>query len=135
MKIYMTNFVAVLIAVGIWIGFTAGNAAEPKDVKKGSSVPSLQSIRVEPSSIELSHARSKQSLVVTAFYSDGSTRDVTSEAVAELSPKQLATWESEFLLPSSNGSGNVKFSFGGQSQSVPVVVKNVDANPAIEFRN
>ena len=135
MKIYMTNFVAVLIAVGIWIGFSAGNAAEPKDVKKGSSVPSLQSIRVEPSSIELSHARSKQSLVVTAFYSDGSTRDVTSEAVAELSPKQLATWESEFLLPSSNGSGNVKFSFGGQSQSVPVVVKNVDANPAIEFRN
>ena len=135
MKNYSINFVPACILAALWICLTTVDATEPKDVKKGASIPTLQSIRIEPPSIELSHARSKQSLVVTASYTDGSTRDVTSEAIAELSPKQLATWESEFLLPSSNGNGKVKFSFGGQLHFVPVVVKNVDVNPTVEFRN
>lgn len=53
--------------------------------------PAAVSIQVYPKAIQLNSPRDQQSLVVTATYADGSTKDVTSECTVEAASKPLGS--------------------------------------------
>lgn len=95
----------------------------------------LESIKIEPEAIELSGARSRQSLLATAIYSDGSTRDVTEFVTVASEPEGLIQYEAETFFPNQDGKGNVTVSFEAQSFKLPFSVSNAKLNPPIEFRN
>ncbi|MBU6172759.1 MAG: hypothetical protein KGQ60_03095, partial [Planctomycetes bacterium] len=83
---------------------------------------SLVSIQVAPQRIQLANARSRQGIVVTAEFSDGSTRDVTSQARVVWDPPNLAIYENEHILPLSDGKGTIEIDYLGQSASVPLEI-------------
>jgi len=96
-------------------------------------------LQVEPSSIELRTARDQQAVVITAFYSDGSTRDVTAYANAKLEfadkSNPAADYIHESFVPKNDGSGTVIFSFSGVDCKVDIRVKGSKEQPPIGFRN
>jgi hypothetical protein len=81
-------------------------------------------IGIEPARVELSGRRSHQQLIVTGVYSEESLRDLTSVANFESSNTSVVKIE-----------GAMAFPVGGQTVSIPVVVKNFEAPAPISFKN
>ncbi|MCU0714460.1 MAG: DUF1549 domain-containing protein, partial [Pirellula sp.] len=94
-----------------------------------------ESLQIEPRAIELSGSRARQSLLATAIYSDGSTRDVTEFVSVACEPAGCLQYEAETFFPTEDGNGDVTVSFEGQSFKLPYSVSNAKSNPPIEFRN
>ncbi|HEV3164393.1 MAG TPA: DUF1549 and DUF1553 domain-containing protein [Isosphaeraceae bacterium] len=94
----------------------------------------LERLRVVPEAIELSTARDRQSIVVQAEYADGSTRDVTAEAMAVVEPA-VAAVRSGIVAPTHDGKGRLKVSFDGIQSEVPVVVSRASEIEPLRFRN
>ena len=125
----------------------ASHAADPDLAKeKGASrasstqsTASLTSLKVEPATIELRSARDHQAIVVSAFYSDGSTRDVTHLAAIKLDfkPNSKATTEyvNESFIPKSDGSAQATISYSGLDCTVEIRVSGATLQPPIGFRN
>jgi len=105
-------------------------------------VPVMESLHVEPSSIELRTARDQQSIVVSARFSDGSSRDVTAEV--QLLPDSLnaiggtepiVEWVGEAFVPKQNGTAKIKFRMTGFECEATIAVSGSQSQPAIGFRN
>ena len=94
----------------------------------------VDSLRVYPPEIILETSRSRQLLVVQAVYSDGITRDVTSQAQVQLSNAALVRQEGSTLYPAADGEGQLTVSFGGKSLAVPVKVTKAAENRDVSFR-
>ena len=92
-------------------------------------------INVEPAKFELSGKRSRQQLLVTGIYSGDDLRDLTPAATLTSSNPAIVKIEGGVALPVANGETTVTATVGGQTFSVPVVVKNQEAPAPISFKN
>jgi hypothetical protein len=90
-------------------------------------------VKVYPSEVELSTRRDRQSLVVQATYPDGTTRDVTSEAVFSLA-RPLAAVKSAVLTPLEDGRTELTVTWGGRALKVPVSVSKAAEERAVSFK-
>ena len=91
-------------------------------------------VKVYPPEIELGSARARQQLVVQATSQDGVTRDVTFQARYQLGNPGLARLRNASLQPLADGRTELRVTFAGQSATVPVVVSNSAAQPALSFK-
>ncbi|MCA9137431.1 MAG: DUF1549 domain-containing protein [Planctomycetales bacterium] len=92
------------------------------------------SIRVYPPNVDLSSARDLQSVIVQSVFADGITEDVTDEATFTLADASFARMENNVVLPTVDGTTELKVQFAGHEVVLPVVVKNATVTPPISFK-
>ncbi len=93
------------------------------------------SIAAEPAKFELVGKRSRQQLLVTGMYSSDDLRDLTPVATLVSSNPAIAKIEGAIVLPAGNGEATVTATVGGQSVSIPVLVRNIDVPAPVSFKN
>ena len=94
----------------------------------------LVKLTAYPGDIQLSTSRDRQSVIVQALYSNGLTRDVTSEAKYSLADPALAKLEAGVLLPVKDGSTELRIELEGKSIALPLVVKNAAVDRPVSFK-
>ncbi|WP_373649494.1 MULTISPECIES: DUF1549 and DUF1553 domain-containing protein [unclassified Schlesneria] len=104
-------------------------ADSPVDVGQPSSIV------LEPTRFELLGKRARQQLIVTGNYSGNDVRDLTPAATFTSSHPEIVAIENSIAYPRANGEATITASVGGQTFSVPVVVKNLEAPAPISFKN
>ena len=93
------------------------------------------SIVIEPTKFELLGKRSRQQLLVTGIYSGDDLRDLTPAATFVSSNPAVVKIEGTLALPAGNGEATVTATVGGQTFSVPVIVKNLESPSPVSFKN
>jgi hypothetical protein len=117
-----TTGAALLVALSLFVG------------QANAQAPTLAQIAVSPPDISLNTSRDRQSLVVQATYSDGITRDVTSEAKLTFANPALVKLEKNLVQPAADGATELTVEFGGQSVKIPVAVKDAAVDRPISFK-
>jgi hypothetical protein len=92
-------------------------------------------IVLEPNKFELSGKRARQQLLVTGMYSGGDVRDLTPVTLYTSSNPMVLKIEGTIALPVGNGEATITASAGGQTVSVPVIVKNLESPSPVSFKN
>jgi len=95
----------------------------------------LAKVEVFPNSIALLHARDQQSVVVQGTYSDGVTRDITTEAKYTFANPALVKWNDGLVTPAADGATELKIEFQDKALTVPVSVKGAAVDRPISFKN
>ncbi|VTS05609.1 DUF1549 and DUF1553 domain-containing protein [Tuwongella immobilis] len=95
---------------------------------------SLVKVSVFPADVSLETSRDRQSLVVQALFSDGITRDVTTEAKYSFVNAALVKFEKNTVYPVADGATECKVEFGGQTVTVPVKVAQATVDRPISFK-
>src|SRR2546425_5049290 len=80
----------------------------------------LSDLKFFPPDVNLTTKNDRQSVVVQAIYSDGVTRDVTTEAALSLADKALSKIDQQMLHPLADGKTTLDVKFASRSVSVPV---------------
>jgi hypothetical protein len=114
---------------------------------RDEKAPALTALHTYPPSIELSGAESRERIVIQAEYSDGTTRDVTTDARVRLSDSRYARLSMSFpdshatnnsstlaVVPVANGSTELSATFAGCTVKIPVKVSNATAQKQISFK-
>ncbi len=118
----------VLFIVMLVAGFLlAGCSADDRKAK-------LTQLQCYPPEIKLNSATARQEIVVQAVYADGVTRDVTARARFKLANPQLARVAQAVVSPLTNGETELRVTFGGRSQIIPVSVIAATVAPPISFK-
>src|SRR5258706_2151296 len=105
----------------------SANAADP--------VPAtLADLKIFPSSIELNTKRDRQSVVVQATYSDGITRDATTQAAYAFAQPAIAKLDKSTVLPLADGATELKITFNNKTLVVPVKVTKAAEERTISFK-
>ena len=94
----------------------------------------VESLRVFPPQVTLLTAKDRQLVVVQAVYTDGLTRDVTSQAQWTLANPALVRRDANTLWPAADGATELKVDFGGKSIMVPVKVEKATLPREISFK-
>ncbi len=84
--------------------------------------------------IDISTARDRQSIAIQAEYADGSTRDATSAATAQIAAG-VADVGDGIVAPKADGKGSLKVTYEGLEAEVPVEVRRASAIEPLRFRN
>ena len=92
------------------------------------------SIVLEPVKFDLIGKRARQQLLITGKYAGEEVRDLTPVATLVTSNPDVVKIDGTVALPVGNGEATLTATISGQSVSVPVVVKNIEA-PALHIRN
>ncbi len=91
-------------------------------------------MEVFPPEINLTTSRAAQSVIVRLTQPNGVTRDLTGEATYALSDPKLAKVDGHTVKPLADGSCQLQVTAGGQTLTVPVVVKDGQADRPISFK-
>ena len=94
----------------------------------------LVKITAYPGDVQLSTQRDRQSVIVQALYSNGLTRDITSEAKYTLADPALAKLEGGAVLPLKDGTTELRIELGGKSIALPLTVKDAAIDRPISFK-
>src|SRR4051812_990005 len=94
----------------------------------------LSDLKAYPSEIQLTSSNASQRVVVQATYSDGLTRDVSSQAAYKLTNPKVARIDRSTLQALADGSTDMRVSFKGRSVVVPLVISNSTVKPTISFK-
>src|SRR5437762_13382871 len=84
----------------------------------------ISDLKCYPPAIKLVGAKARQSVVVQATYSDGITRDVTSDVRCRLANARLASFDGTAVAPRADGRTDLLVTFAGRTLAVPVTVSN-----------
>ena len=95
----------------------------------------LAKVEVFPDSVALLHARDRQSMVVQATFSDGVTRDITTEAKYTFANPALVKMADGLITPAADGATELKIEFQDKALTVPVSVKDAVVERPISFKN
>ncbi len=109
-----------------WIG--AVSASEP------APVTGLLELAVYPADINLTTSRDRQSIAVQAIYTDGITRDVTSQATYTHANPGLVKQTGATLTPVADGDTVMTVAFGDKTQAVPIKVGQATTALPLSFR-
>ena len=90
---------------------------------------------IEPGRFELATKRAQQQLLVTGKYASDEVRDLTAAATFASSNTAVVKVEGSVVLPVGNGEAVVTATVAGQTASVPVLVKNIEAPAPVSFKN
>jgi hypothetical protein len=119
-------FRSVLLLSALVLGCMANAADNPP--------ATLSDLKVFPSSVELRTKRARQPLVVQATYSDGTTRDATSQAGYAFAQPAIAKLEKATIYPAGDGATELNINFGDRKLVVPVTVTNAAEERPISFK-
>ena len=92
-------------------------------------------LAIEPGRFELATKRAQQQLLVTGKYASDEVRDLTTAATFASSNTAVVKVEGSVVLPVGNGEAVVTATVAGQTASVPVLVKNIEAPAPVSFKN
>jgi hypothetical protein len=116
-----------LISFGVVAAFIAGSAS-------GSTRVTLSELRCYPQQVNLDSSAARQRIVVEASYSDGVTKDVTSDARIKLGDSRLVALDHNVLAPRADGRTEMRVGFQGAILTVPIVVSNSTAQKSVSFK-
>jgi hypothetical protein len=97
--------------------------------------PQPVELSVYPERIALESVRDRQGVVVQAGFADGSTRDVSAVAVAQITGPEVARLKGTVLEPLADGQAELQIDFAGLQATVPVAVSGAQTAPPLRFRN
>lgn len=106
-------------------------ADAPTTIEVGQPV----GVIVEPTKFDLQGKRSRQLMLVTGKYAGDQVRDLTAAATFTSSDPAIVKVDGFVALPVANGTATITVTVGGQSTTVPVQVKNIEAPAPISFKN
>ncbi len=98
-------------------------------------VPPTPRLAVFPSTITLSSAVDRQTLVVQRIEPDGTTTDLTATAVFTPADTGLVSISGAIVAPAGSGTTSLRVDASGLSAEVPVTITQHDLVPPISFRN
>ncbi|HEY0551613.1 MAG TPA: DUF1549 domain-containing protein, partial [Verrucomicrobiae bacterium] len=99
------------------------------------AAPRVTKLVVQPGAIELRGAADEHGVIVTAFKSDGSTFDVTTQSkFISKQPKIVAVATNGVCRPLADGQTEVLVSFGGKTETVLVTAVNSGRQQIPSFR-
>ena len=111
-------------------------AVEPSEIATPSpAVPVSPRIEIFPSSVSLTSAVDRQTFVIQRIEPDGTTFDVTSQAVIALTDPAIAKLDAGTILPVANGETKLTVTVGELTAEILVAVAAHDVYPPISFRN
>jgi hypothetical protein len=91
-------------------------------------------IKFFPPAIRLDSANARQHVVVQATYSDGTTRDVTSESFLSVLNPRLAHLEHGLLAPVADGKTELHATYQGRTVSAPLMVSDAKHQSPTSFK-
>src|SRR5882672_10403258 len=94
----------------------------------------ISDLKCYPPSISLVGAKARQSIVVQASLSDGTTRDVTYDARCRLADGRLASFGGTGVSPRADGRTDLLVTFAGRTLTVPVTISNASVSSPIGFK-
>ena len=94
----------------------------------------VESLRVFPDAVNLLTSKDRQLVVVQAVYTDGLTRDVSTQATFTFANPALVRKEGTALWAAADGATELKVEFGGKMLTVPVKVEQAAAPRPISFK-
>lgn len=126
--------VGIVGVVGLALASVSSSpAALAADGSSGSQP--LERLEIFPSVIELSDARARAQLVITAWSPAGVPRDVTDECELSFRESGIARVEDGGVHPIRDGKTVLQVLYGGQQQSASVTVSRADWQRPIAFEN
>jgi hypothetical protein len=129
---------ALLGACLAWAFPTASLQAAPPATaeERAAVIGEPTSLLVQPATVTLQGPRSRQQIVITGRYADGSVRDLTALCRITCQDAALVGLEDGgFLSPKKNGASNLVLAAGKLSSLVPVTVKEFDKQQPVSFRH
>src|SRR5882672_1873066 len=99
-----------------------------------TSPATLSELKVFQASVELNTKRDRESVVVQAIYSDGITRDATSQAAYAFAHPTIAKLDKSTVLPLADGATELKITFNNKTLVVPVKVTKAAEELPISFK-
>ncbi len=141
MNVHRLSLVPLPLAAGLLAGlFLLGparvHAAVPDDpAERAAVVGQPKTLLVQPQTITLTGPRSRQQILVTGQYPDGSSRDLTPFCTIRSPEGLVVIHEDGFLQPKKNGSGILVIEAGGQTIRAPLTVKDQDKPQPVSFRH
>ncbi|NGQ97126.1 S8 family serine peptidase, partial [Brevibacillus sp. SYP-B805] len=130
--------IATVSASGLLTGIAPGNttvniAYAGRTTSVSAKIIAVQSLSVTPASVSLLVGATQQ-LTVTATYSDGTTKDVTSQATYQTVDPNIATVSASGLLTGiAPGNTTVNIAYAGRTTSVSakiIAVQSLSVTPA-----
>ncbi|MBI1900612.1 MAG: DUF1549 domain-containing protein [Planctomycetia bacterium] len=118
------TIIRATIGISSCLVFCAGSLAQAQIAK----------LEVFPPDVQLTTKADRQTYVVMATTPDGVTQDVTAQATVTPANAALVKIEKATVYPVADGETTLAVAFGGQTVSVPVVVKEAAADRAISFK-
>jgi hypothetical protein len=113
---------------------SAGVPSQP--AKRLAVIANPASLVVQPATLTLVGPRSRQQLVVTGRYADGSIRDLTALCSLSCEAKDLVRIDKgAYVRPARNGTSTLLVKAGRLIAKVAVTVKDFDKPQPISFRN
>lgn len=94
----------------------------------------VERLEVFPPDIHLNTSRDWQSIVVQAFYADGITCDVTSQATLRVVNPAFVKIEGPIFRPVANGETELIVEFGGKTVTRKITVKDATVDRPISFK-
>ena len=113
-------------------------ASKPKPVaaQRISSLTTLTSIEILPSSITITGPRYSQRLLVEGTFADGHQEELTSRATLLISDAKVAKMDSgDMVLPLGDGQATITATLQGHRATTSLIVKNYWTASAWSFRN
>lgn len=95
----------------------------------------LTALEVHPSEVALSGPRSRWQLVVDASGERTPTRDRTRDARIRSADPSVADVRGAVVFPISNGNTEIVVELGGHRRTIPVTVRELEADPPVAFES
>jgi hypothetical protein len=91
-------------------------------------------LEVYPPDINLETSRDRQSFVVQAWFADGLSRDVTTEAKVRVDNPMMVRLEGNVVYPIADGTTELSVEWGGKAVKLPVKVTSAAIDRPISFK-
>ena len=116
---------ATLMVTVILIGCLQSVVGAAEETKlEPIDIGTPERLTVFPAEFHLTGIHEKSQLVVTGYYADGSTQDLTRVAQFTSSDEGVAVVDSSVVSPKSDGTVTIQISVGGQQTSSVIQVSN-----------
>lgn len=104
-------------------------------VSEVASVSTVATVSVVPATLKLTDLRQPQSLLVLGRTADGFALDLTEQASATVSDRDVVAYERGWVRPLKSGDARITLHAGGQTLEVPVQVQLPDQPRPYSFRH
>ena len=136
MRVCKCEGIASVLALCAAVGAGAGPVLSHASARAASRAVVLKSISVEPERISFTGPLSRQNLLVTGRYSDGSEADLTSQALCKAVKQGIVRVDrGNTIVPIGNGGVDLIVRAGVQSVKLLVTVKDFEKLAPVSLAN
>ncbi len=126
---------ALLAGLSLLVPARAQAAVPDDPAQRTAVIGQPKALLVQPPAITLAGPRSRQQLVVTGQYEDGSVRDLTPFCTISSPEGLVVVDEGGFLQPKKNGTAALVIQAGKQTIRPALVVKDLEKPQPVSFRH